>query len=101
MLHWHAQPIVLALRGFPSVAGFPGIACFAAGADYTVNATVQLLGHGKANIQSHLAKDGRPITRRDYQALLDLLREKYGVDKVLAVRGGEDTEYDTAPAPLT
>ena len=99
-MRWHAQPVVLLLRGWPDSAGPSGQACFDAHLKCPVIATVQLLGNGKAAIQGLKGEESMPMHRQNYLDLLDLLLTDFGVQLLGSVRHGKDTEHETGPMPL-
>lgn len=99
-MHWHAQVITIVVRGYPDDAGLTAQTCFDAKEPFAAVATVQILDNGTAHVQGMKGGGKVPMTRRDYQGLLDMLSDDFGILKLDANRHGKDTGYDTSPAPL-
>lgn len=93
-MHWHAQITSLTLRGYDEPDGF------ARHLPFMAVAQVEFLSGGRCFIHGFLRADGKPIEIAAWKALRRMLREEFGVTEILADRHGDDTSYDTAPAPL-
>lgn len=92
---WHAEIITLTLRRYG-----PGES-HAERDRFASVATAQLMGGTRAYISGFL-NDGTkgPIHKRDWIALVALLRERFGIEQVESERHGQDRGYETGPAPL-
>lgn len=95
-MSWHAEPITLTLRRFEDGCSYANRDKFAA------VATAQILGGKRAYISGFLA-DGThaPIHKADWLELGYLLRDSYGIRKILTERHMADKEFNTSPAPLS
>lgn len=87
-MHWHAQPVLLKLRGYLAPGGYDRRAPFVASVDITI------FGNGIAFASGAIAANGGAFTRSDYMRIAALLRP-LGVTRVLAERDGKMVQWDS------